>query len=108
MPKILPSVCISENLKIGKKRAVREDVLAKRLGITPQQIRDCAKRELRNGVPICAVVKKTEYAYYLAGDKEDLNTHCYDLSMQAYDILKERKAYLRIEKNLPGEDLDDL
>lgn len=91
---------ISELLLKGAENAQTSSDLCSLTGLTARELTLMVERERRQGSPICASTG-SKPGYFLAGNKEEMQTFCNSLLHRAGEIHKTRKACLKTLEKLP-------
>ena len=92
---------IHEYLRTGADNPTTGRELATLLNCDIRDITEAVERERRAGQPICANSSSGGSGYYLAADREELDTYCRRLRKRAGELFKTRRALLNVLKQLP-------
>lgn len=96
---------VNELLKTGAENATPGRELCERLNLAQRELTEAVAKERRAGYPICAASGATP-GYYLAADKEEMQTYCKSLNRRAGEIQKTRRACLKSAERLPERRTD--
>ena len=86
---------INDYLSRGKASARTCGDIARATGCTAREITAQIERERRAGYPICASTGDPP-GYYLAETPEELAEYCEALRRRAIEVLKTRKALIKV------------
>lgn len=92
---------IADILSEGRENAKPGRELCDLLHITPRDLTQAIERERRAGQPICASTGKNP-GYYLAADKEEMQSYCDSLRRRGGELFKTRRACIESIDYLPG------
>lgn len=94
---------IHELLNAGAENAINGRDLCTLLNINRRDLQAAVNRERRAGQPICANTGSGHNAagYFLAANKEEMQTYCNSLQHRAGEIHRTRKACLSLMDTLP-------
>ena len=93
-------ILVSDYLTAGKDNARTGKELCDLLNITARDLTAAIERERREGQPICASTGSTP-GYYLAADRQEMETYCNSLRKRAGEIFKTRRACIQSMAKLP-------
>ena len=93
-------ILVSDYLTPGKDNARTGKELCDLLNITARDLTAAIERERREGQPICASTGSTP-GYYLAADRQEMETYCDSLRKRAGEIFKTRRACIQSMAKLP-------
>ncbi len=94
---------IYEYLHEGKENAITSRELCALLNITGRDVTAAVERERREGKPICASTG-TNPGYYLAADRETMESYCKSLHHREKEIARTRRACIKTIARLPGKE----
>ncbi len=92
---------IAEILKKGEQNARTGREICSTLNMNPRQLTKQIERERRAGEPICARCKGRPHGYYLAADRQEMQTYINRLHHRAGEIYRTRRACKEAAKKLP-------
>lgn len=92
---------IAEILEKGEQNARTGREICSKLNMTPRQLTRQIEKERRAGEPICARCKGRPHGYFLAADKEEMQTYINRLHHRAGEIFKTRRACIKAAAKLP-------
>lgn len=92
---------IADILETGKENAQTGRDICNLLNITLRDLTLAIERERRAGFPICASSGKNP-GYFLAADKEEMQTYCDSLRRRGGELFKTRRACIKSMDCLPG------
>lgn len=93
---------IYELLSTGRENARTARDLAKLTGLDRRGISHLVERERRAGRPICATCDGNTPGYYIAADREEMQSYCDSLRHREREIAKTRKACAATIASLPA------
>ena len=91
---------VYELLNTGEENAITGRTLRQILRMSERDLTATIERERRQGKPICASTGANP-GYYLAADKEEMETYCRRLHHRAEEIHETRRACLATICDLP-------
>lgn len=92
---------VSDVLGVGEEKAVTGKELCKSLGIEQRAFHAMIEEERRSGKPICACYATEKAGYYLASNKQEMQTYCNTLQKRKNSIQKTLKACKNTINYLP-------
>ena len=92
---------IAEILKKGEQNARTGREICSELKLNPRSLTLLIERERRAGEPICATCKGNAPGYFLAADKQEMQTYINRLHHRAGEIYKTRRACMKAAAALP-------
>ena len=92
---------IHEVLHTGADNPTTGKELAELFSCDIRNITERIEAERREGHPICANSNGGSSGYYLAADKEELETYCNRLNRRAGELHKTRRYLLQAMANMP-------
>lgn len=92
---------IADILLKGSENAQTGRDICSVLNITMRELTQAIERERRAGQPICANTGSNP-GYYLAADKEEMQTYCNSLLRRGGELFKTRRACIKSIDQLPG------
>lgn len=87
-------------LNVGIDKAVKQDYIKQRTGLSKREIRRIIQELRREGYPICS---STYDGYWLAKTKQDLNICIDQILAQARTLNETAASLLEIKSKLPEE-----
>lgn len=91
---------VFEFLLVGEENAQTGKELCSLLHITPRELTAAVERERKSGLPICASTG-VNLGYYIAPDKEAMQSYCNSLRRREKSIAKTRRACSKTIEKLP-------
>ena len=94
---------IHEVLHTGAGNPTTGRELADLFSCDIRNITERIESERREGYPICANSNGGNAGYYLAADREELDTYCRRLNKRAGELHKTRKYLLKAMEQMPNQ-----
>lgn len=94
---------VYEILLVGEEHAQTGRELCSILKITARELTAAIERERKAGKPICANTS-TNQGYYIAPDKEAMESYCKSLQRREKSIAETRKACRKTIEQLPARE----
>ena len=94
---------IHELLMTGADNPTTGRELAAMLNCDIRNVTEAVEQERRAGQPICATTSGNHKGYFLAADRDELQTYCTRLHKRAGELHKTRRFLLKALEQMPEE-----